>query len=255
MLKTTLTAGALALLIAGVATANSHNDMAKPSPAIVSALADAGRPAEDKARDAARKPGELLAFAGVKPGQTVADLVMGGGYFTRVLAKTVGPSGKVIAYQPTEFIAFQKSYGENQTKVAAAYPNVTALTTPFGAPNLPGGLDVAITVQNYHDLHLKPFPADTAAKFNAAVFHALKPGGTYVIVDHVAAPGAGLAAADSVHRIEADIVKKEVLAAGFKLDGESTMLKVSGDDYTKSVFTPPVRGKTDQFVLRFKKPA
>jgi predicted methyltransferase len=221
---------------------------------ITAALADKGRPAADVARDGARKPGELLAWAGVKSGDKVADLIMGGGYFTRILSPAVGPNGVVYAYQPDEFVRFQASYGEDQKKVAAAYPNVKAVTGSLGTLDLPDGLDMVLTVQNYHDLHLTPFPKDTAAKVNAEVFKSLKPGGTYVIVDHVGAPGSGLEAAMKVHRIEPSIVKQEVEAAGFKLEAESPLLKDASDAHTASVFDPAIRGKTDQFVMKFRKP-
>lgn len=221
---------------------------------VAAALADKSRPADEVARDAARKPVELLALSGVKPGDKVADLIMGGGYFTRILSVVVGPNGEVAAYQPTEFIAFQASYGENQKKVAAAYPNVKALTSPLGDLDLPDGLDLVLTVQNYHDLHLTPFPKDTASKVNAEVFKALKPGGVYLVVDHVAVAGSGLEAASKVHRIDPAIVKQEVEAAGFKLETESPLLKDASDAHTASVFDPAIRGKTDQFVMKFRKP-
>lgn len=248
MTRTWMLAAAAAMAL-GVAAAQ-----AAVPPHIAGALADKGRPAEEAARDAARKPGELLEWAGVKPGDKVADLIMGGGYFTRILSVAVGPAGHVYAYQPEEFIRFQASYGENQKKVAGAYANVTPVTSTLGALDLPDGLDLVVTVQNYHDLHLKPFPTDTAAKVNAEVFKSLKPGGVYLVVDHVAAPGAGLAAADSVHRIEPSIVKQEVEAAGFKLEAESPLLQVSDDPHTANVFDPAIRGKTDQFVMKFRKP-
>lgn len=221
---------------------------------IAAALADKTRPAEETARDAARKPGEILALGEVKTGGKVADLVMGGGYFTRILSAAVGPKGQVIAYQPSEFIQFQASYGENQKKVAAAYANVTPLTTTFAALDLPDGLDLVLTVQNYHDLHLKPFAADTASKVNAEVFKSLKPGGVYLIVDHTALAGSGLEAADKIHRIDPAIVRKEVEAAGFKFDAESAMLAAPSDPKTANVFAPAIRGKTDQFVMKFRKP-
>jgi predicted methyltransferase len=221
---------------------------------VTAALADKGRPAEDAARDAARKPGETLELLGVKPGDKVVDLVIGGGYFTHILSAAVGPKGQVIAYQPAEFIQFQASYGENLKKVAAAHTNVTALSSSLGALDLPDGLDAVLTVQNYHDLHLTPFPKDTAAKVNAEIFKSLKPGGVYLIVDHVAAPGSGLEAAMKVHRIEPSIVKQEVEAAGFKLEGEYPLLKDAADPHTANVFDPAIRGKTDQFILKFRKP-
>jgi predicted methyltransferase len=240
-------AAALAISAAGVAIAQV------PGP-ISAALKDASRPETDVSRDAARKPGELLAWSNVRPGQKVADLIMGGGYFTRILSAAVGPKGHVYAYQPEEFVRFQKSYGESQDKVAAAYKNVTPIRSSLGALDLPDGLDLVITVQNYHDLHLKAFPQDTATKVNSEIFKSLKPGGLYVIVDHVANEGAGLAAADGVHRIEPSIVRREVEAAGFRFEGESPLLRVTSDPHTTNVFDPSIRGKTDQFALKFRKP-
>ena len=242
---------AVSILVAGVSGAAA----AQAVPAnVASALADKARPAEDVSRDAVRKPGELLAFAEVKPGQKVADFIMGGCYFTRILSAAVGPTGHVYAYQPDEFIKFQASYGENQKKVVADYKNVTAVTQSLGALDLPDGLDLVFTVQNYHDLHLTPFPKAWAGQVNAEVFKSLKPGGLYVIVDHVAAPGSGLEAAMKVHRIEPSIVRQEVEAAGFKFEGESQLLRASADPHTASVFDPGIRGKTDQFVMKFRKP-
>ena len=243
------------MLAAAAALALGASTAAAAVPAhIAAALADKGRPAEDPAKDAARKPGETVALLDLKPGAKVADLVIGGGYFTHILAAAVGPNGKVIAYQPAEFIQFQASYGENLKKVAAARPNVEPLSTSFGALDLPDGLDAVLTVQNYHDLHLTPFPKDTAAKVNAEVFKSLKPGGVYLVVDHVGAPGSGLEAAMKVHRIEPSIVKQEVEAAGFKLESQSEILKNAEDPHTANVFDPSVRGKTDQFVMKFRKP-
>ena len=229
--------------------------LAAPIPAnITKALADPARPATDVARDAARHPAELLAFAGVKPGAQVADFIIGGGYFTRILSAAVGPKGHVTAYQPAEFIQFQASYGENLKTVAAAYKNITPLSSSLQVMDLPDKLDLVMTVQNYHDLHLGPFPKDTATKINAEVFKSLKPGGVFLIVDHAATAGSGIGAADTLHRIDIAAVKSEVEAAGFKLAAESSMLAVSADPHTANVFDPVIRGKTDQFVLKFVKP-
>lgn len=221
---------------------------------IAAALADKSRPAADVARDSARKAGEIIALTEVKPGGKVADFVIGGGYFTRILASAVGPNGRVYAYQPAEFIAFQKSYGENLKTVAGAYPNVTPMDASFQALDLPDGLDAVITVQNYHDLHLKPFPAGTAAKVNAEIFKSLKKGGVFLVVDHEATAGSGTSAADTLHRIDIEAVKREVQAAGFRLERESQLLDLPSDPRTASVFAPEIRGKTDQFVLKFRKP-
>jgi predicted methyltransferase len=238
---------ALALAGAGMAVAAVPENIA-------AALADKARPAADTARDVARKPGELLAFAEVKPGQKVADFMMGGGYFTRILSPAVGPTGKVYAYQSSEFIKFRAAYGTEQSTVAADYKNVVPLTAPIAAAGLPDGLDLVLTVQNYHDMHLKAFPAETADTVNKEVFKALKPGGLYVIVDHAAAPGAPLTVADTQHRIDEAITKREVEAAGFKLVAEDKMLANPADPHDKLVFDPSIRGKTDQFVLKFRKP-
>jgi len=225
------------------------------APAIQAALAAPSRPQADRDRDAARKAAETLAFARIRPGQAVGDMIIGGGYFTRLLSEAVGPEGRVIAWQPAEFIRFQASYGENLTKVDEERENVSAIRSPIGAPEFgTGQLDLVFTAQNYHDLHLRPFAQDTAAKVNAAVFQALKPGGLYVVIDHHGAPGSGLAVADSLHRIDPAIVKQEVTAAGFVLDGESDMLANTTDPLTANVFDGAIRGKTSQFMLRFRKP-
>lgn len=249
-MKRIVTGFALGLALAGGAVA-ARQDSGK---AIAAALADPARPSEDSSRDAARHPTELLAFAGVKQGDQVLDFIMGGGYFTRILARTVGPKGHVWAYTPDEFIKFKASYGEDQKKVAGAYANVTALNGGLGSVALPGSLDVAITVQNYHDLHLDVFPVDTAVKVDAALFKALKHGGTLLIVDHVAAAGSGLAAPTKLHRIDPEIIKDEVVAAGFRYDGQLAVLRNGSDSHSVSVFDPAIRGHTDQVVYRFRKP-
>ena len=217
------------------------------------ALAAPIRPADDRARDTARHTAETLAFAQVRPGQKVADMIIGGGYFTRVFSAAVGPEGRVTAWQPSQFIAFQASYGEALTAVDAL-PNVDGIRSSIVAPDLPTGLDLAFTAQNYHDLHLNIAPADTASRVNAAVFRALKPGGLYVVIDHHAVAGAPLTASDTVHRIDIEAVKREVLAAGFVLDGESDILANTADPRTASVFDASIRGRTSQFMLRFRKP-
>jgi predicted methyltransferase len=166
----------------------------------------------------------------------------------------VGPKGKVYAYQSAEFIKFRGAYADEQAKAVAGRDNVVPLAAPLSAVGLPEGLDLVLTVQNYHDLHLKPFPAGTAAGVNAQVFKALKPGGVYLVVDHAALPGAPIDAADKLHRIDPAIVKQEVQAAGFKFEGESPLLQNPADPHTVLVFDPSIRGKTDQFIYKFRKP-
>ncbi|HRE36470.1 MAG TPA: methyltransferase, partial [Sphingopyxis terrae] len=199
-------------------------------------------------------PAELLAFAGIEPGQSVGDYVMGGGYLTRILSGAVGTAGHVYAFQPAEFIAFRKQYGDDQTAVAAAYANVDAVGGAFAAPAFPVPLDAIVTVQNFHDLYLKPFPEGTGDKASAALFAALKPGGTLVVVDHSAADGSGTTLSDSLHRIDKAAVVAALTKAGFVLEAESDLYKRPEDPRTANVFDPAIRGKTDQFTLRFRKP-
>ena len=241
-----------ALLFAVSVTPLAAKD--SPAPDYKAALADPARPAADRERDTARKPAELLAFAQIKPGQKVGDFVMGGGYVTRLLAGAVGPAGKVYAFQPAEFIAFKKQYGDDQTAIDAAYTNVDAVAGPFAAPAFPEPLDTIITVQNFHDLYLKPFAAGTGDKASAALFAALKPGGTLVVVDHSAAKGSGTTLSDSLHRIDKDAVIATLTKAGFKLDAESDLYRLPADPRTANVFDKEIRSKTDQFTLRFRKP-
>ena len=223
---------------------------------VTAAVADAGRPDADKQRDENRKPAELVTFAGVKPGTKIVDLIPGGGYFTRIFAKTVGDKGFVYAYVPSELDPLlQKHYGTTDiSKNFAAYPNVSVLHAPIGKFVTPEPVDIVWTSDNYHDLHDSFFgPADLAV-VNKAVFDSLKHGGLYMVVDHAAPNGSGLADTDTLHRIDEATVKKEVEAAGFKLVGESSVLRNPSDDRTTKVFDTAIRGKTDQFVLKFRKP-
>ncbi|MNH48987.1 hypothetical protein D3C73_05450 [compost metagenome] len=245
----------LALVVAASLAATAPVVSAQTAPdAYAAALASPIRTTADMARDEARHAAETLAFAHVAPGQQVGDMIMGGGYFTRLFSAAVGPDGHVTAWQPAEFIGFQASYGE-ALAAAAALDNADAISSPIGAPEWPEGLDLIFTAQNYHDLHLKNFAADTAARVNAAAFKALKPGGLYVIIDHDAAAGSGLTAPDTLHRIDIDEVKREVGAAGFILDGQSDVLERADDPRTANVYDPSIRGHTSQFMLRFRKPA
>ena len=242
-----LAVAAAALLTAGAPAA--------PVPAYVkAAIADSARPVADTTRDADRKPAEMLAVAGIKPGMRVMDMVPGGGYFTRFFAKAVGPNGYVYAYQPTELDHFFKDKAPPIVAIAAEYPNVSVIRASVNKLVAPELLDVVWTSQNYHDLKDPLFaPADTAL-VNKAVYDALKPGGIYIVLDHSAPKGSGIADTDTLHRIDEAVVKKEVEAAGFKLIGESNVLRNPKDSRTVKVFDPSIRGYTDQFILKFQKP-
>lgn len=250
MIKTKLTPAALFASIWAASILCAAPALAQTA---ASAIADASRPQADKDRDAARKPAEMLAFAEVEPGETVADLLPGGGYFTRLFAKAVGPNGKVFALVPPQMDTAEKPAAVRAIAAAEGYGNVTVVAADFQNLALPAPADVVWTSQNYHDLHLARLNVDVA-KVNKAVFDALKPGGLYVIVDHAAATGAPVNVADTLHRIDPAIVRKEVEAAGFTFIGEGTSLRNPADDHAKAVFDPAIRGQTDQFMLKFRKP-
>ena len=243
---------AAALGATGVAVAAKHT-----APGYVTAaLADSARPADEKALDADRKPADMIAFAGIKPGSRVMDIMPGQGYFTHIFAKVVGDKGFVYAFTPSELDPLiQKRFpGADPKKQFAAYGNVTVLHVPANSLFAPESLDVVWTAQNYHDMH-DPFmaPADLAV-INKAIFAALKPGGIYIVLDHSAPAGSGLADTNTTHRIDEAVVKKEVEAAGFKLVAESNVLRNPKDPRDKLVFDPSIRHHTDQFILKFVKP-
>ncbi|MEO6388130.1 MAG: methyltransferase [Croceibacterium sp.] len=246
----------LALSIAACAPAGGVQSSAAYSPAIyASALADPRRPAADSDRDAVRFPAEVLAFAQIDPGEKVGDYIMGGGYWTRILANAVGPQGKVYAFQPDEFIGFRPAYGEEQAAAVAGRANVAAVRGPIAAPPFPESLDTIITVENLHDLYIGAMPQGTGPKAIAALYAALKPGGTLVVIDHSALDGSGLSAPNTLHRIDKQAAISALTAAGFMVEAESNLYRRPEDPRTANVFDPSIRGKTDQFALRLRKPA
>jgi predicted methyltransferase len=222
---------------------------------IAAAVANAARPEAQRAADAHRHPADLLAFAGVKPGDKVSDFMMGGGYFTRILSGAVGPTGKVYAYQAAEFIAFNPDYAKWQDEAATFAPNIVPVRFSLGAQAFPEPLDLILTAQNYHDLHLGRATPEQIAAINREMFAALKPGGVLLLIDHAAADGTGDTQSNTLHRIDIATVKSELTAAGFVLEAESDLLRNPADPRTENVFAPAIRGKTDQFVLKFRKPA
>jgi predicted methyltransferase len=244
---------ATALALAVTVTGAAH---AKPDANQMAAVADKGRPEADTKRDADRKPAETLEFAGVKQGQTVVDLIPGGGYFTRIFSKAVGPKGTVYAVggppRPADPSKPAPPPPAQDTIAADAnYSNVKSIHAPLqNGLSVPTPADVVFTAQNYHDV--KNVPNVDMMKFDKAIYDALKPGGVFIVIDHVAAPGASVT--NTLHRIDPAVVKTEVTAAGFKFEGESKILADPADDHSKGVFDPAIRGKTDQFLYKFRKP-
>jgi predicted methyltransferase len=230
---------------------------AAPTKQMKAAVADASRPADDTKRDENRKPAEMLAFAGITPGKVVVDMLPGGGYFTRIFAKAVEPNGRVYAYFGTQYDARLKSQGKDPdyqfSDLKQTYKNLGVIHGFLPQFVTPEPVDVVWTSQNYHDMHNKQYAMDVN-EVNKSVFKSLKPGGYYVIIDHKAQESAPDDVTETLHRIKESTVKKEVEAAGFKLVAEGKDLDYSSDDGSKRVFENDIRGKTNQFMLKFQKP-
>lgn len=250
-MKRSIVVGALLALAIAVPAA------AKAPKYVTDAVGQSTRPADQTALDAERKPAETVVFAGVKPGSKVMDLVPGQGYFTRIFSGIVGDKGWVYAYFPSETDAFIKKRLGNDVKIERLFdsiPHTSIIHAPINKIAAPESLDIVFTAQNYHDFHDSFFgPADLAV-VNKAIYVSLKPGGYFVVIDHSAAKGSGLSATETLHRIDEDVLKKEIEAAGFKLVAEANFLRNPADPRDKLVFDPSIRHKTDQFVLRFQKP-
>ncbi|MEY2855338.1 MAG: hypothetical protein RL030_2470 [Pseudomonadota bacterium] len=223
------------------------------SPAAAAAVADTSRPDADRARDVDRKPAEVVSFAGIKPGDKVAEVMPGGGYFTRIFSKTVGDKGVVFAMvpaRPATAPANAPDFAAGVKAIAASpgYGNIRVVAME-GEKFDP--VDVAWTSLNYHDFHNRP-NADLVA-FNKNIFNTLKPGGVYIVIDHAAQDGSGARDTSTLHRIDPALVKSEVTQAGFEYVGESTALRNPADAKDKGVREVP-RGKSDQFVYKFRRP-
>jgi predicted methyltransferase len=255
-------AASLALAGALLNTAASAGEAAAPaaSPAapyvmpaatpdyIRKAVESKDRPDAAKKDDANRKPAELLTLAGVKPGDRVIEFASFGQYFTTLLSAVVGEKGMVYMYD--------LPYLEARTAPAskafvAAHANSRFEVGEFNTVELPQNIDGVYIVLYYHDL---PINKVDTAKFNSRVFNALKPGGTYFIVDHNAEAGSGMRDTEKLHRIDPAVIKQEVKAAGFELVEESKLLAFPQDDHKAMVFAKDIRRTTDQSVFKFRKP-
>ena len=224
--------------------------------ALDAALADPGRTMHRERTDARRKPGELIAFAGVKPGDKVLDLIPGDGYWTRIFSKIVGPEGRVYAVWPINYARTATGNVETLRGLAADkyYGNIVTQVQPTTTLTAREPLDVVWTSQNYHDYPDEFMGHADPSVLNKAVFQILKPGGTYIIIDHMAEAGSGMRDTARFHRIDPAIVRSQVEAAGFKFAGESKVLNNPADKLNVAVFDPSIRGRTSQFAYKFVKP-
>jgi predicted methyltransferase len=225
---------------------------------IEQAVAQANRPATDTSRDVNRKPAELLEFAGVRPGMKVVDLLPGAGYFTRIFAHAVGPRGQVYAYFGLQYDARLRSQGRDPemqfTDLKRLYPNRGVIHGALENFVTPQPVDMVWTSNNYHDLRNKQYGPLDSVKVNTQIFKSLKPGGLYIVMDHRSAKGAGPGVTETLHRMDEDLARKEIEAAGFRFVKAGTVLNNPKDDLNKRVFEEGEHDHTDQFILMFRKP-
>jgi predicted methyltransferase len=223
------------------------------------ALAAPGRLASDFEQDARRKPAEVLEFFGVQAGMTALDLFSGDGYYTELLAHIVGPTGRVVAHNNSAYLSgledeLAARYGDSQRLA-----NVERLAAEGDALELePARFDFVLLSNVYHDVYYvdaaNGWPAIDGRRLLAELFAGMKPGATLGLIDHAAAAGSPAETGGTLHRIDPELVKRDFSAAGFVLDAESDLLRNPADDHSKGVFDPAVRGQTDRFMLRFRRP-
>jgi predicted methyltransferase len=254
----TAVALALALPVGAAAKPARHAAAGAPAADVAAAVAAPGRPADQVKLDAVRKPVEVLKFAGLKRGDMALDLFAGGGYYTEIMAKAVGPRGGVVAFEPANFMNDKSRAAWAALKARA--PNTGVLATPLTAVSLPtAAFDFVMLHLNYHDVYWESakfgFPRMDPDAFLRTVYDSMKPGATIAVIDHVASRGGDTrAVVDKLHRIDPAVIKADFARAGFVLDGESDLLRNPADDHTKLVFDPSIRGVTDRVVYRFRKP-
>jgi predicted methyltransferase len=255
VLATLLSCAALGALSTGAIAADSpasskpaYYQVPKNAPSYIRKAVDSPRPALQMADDKNRKPAELLMLSGIKPGDKVVEFASFGQYFTTLFSSIVGPKGHVYMY---DLPYTEARAGAKSREFVAAHPNSSYELVDYNTLKLPQNVDIVFNVLYYHDLPLNNI--DTAS-LNKRIFEALKPGGVFFIVDHNAAPGSGTRDTKALHRIDPEVIKKEVTAAGFQLAQESKLLAHPDDDHTKMVFAPGTRRHTDQSVFKFVKP-
>lgn len=220
------------------------------------ALNDPARKDQRDATDERRKPGPLITLAGVKPGDKVLDLIPGTGYWTRIFSKIVGPEGKVYAVWPQAYARSAMGNVADLRKLSGGkdYANVVVEVQPSTTLTSPEPLDVVWTSQNFHDYPDEFMGKGDPAQFAKDAFKILKPGGTFMIIDHMAKDGRGFSNTDTLHRVDPTAVRKTVEGAGFKFDGESKVLNNPADPLDIPVFDKSIRGHTSQFAYKFVKP-
>lgn len=249
VLSLSLLAGATSIALAAEDASATYQVPANTPAYIRKAVESPARSAEHEARDANRKPAEVLTLSGVKPGDRVVEFASFGQYFTTLLCDVVGEKGMVYMY---DLPYTEQRAGAASRAFVAAHPNSRYELVDYNTLKLPQNVDIVFNVLYYHDLPLNNI--DTAS-LNKRILESLRPGGVFFIIDHNAEPGSGTRDTKKLHRIDPAIIKQEVTAAGFELVEESKLLAHSQDDHTQMVFAPGRRGLTDQSIFKFRKPA
>ena len=251
MRRINLAALSLALVAAPIA--------AKPAvQPVAAAIASPARSADNVKLDESRKPAEVLSFLGLRPGMRVIDLFGANRYWSEIMAPAVGPKGHVLVWEPTQF--YKPEAKAAFEAFAAKNPNVSIVSTPFESPSLPrNSADFVMLNLNYHDTYWQSdkygIPKMEPSAFLNTVYDAMKPGAVIGVIDHVASPNSDTrATVEKYHRIDPAVVKADFKRAGFVFVGSSELLRNSADDHSLLVFDPKIRGKTDRFIFKFKKP-
>ena len=245
----------LALMMA--ATTLPTTAHAAPANVKASVAATAVRTEANVKLDASRKPAEVLTFLGLKKGMRVSDMFGGNFYWAEIIAPSVGPKGRVSIWQPQQF--YSQKVLDRYNAYKAKQPNVWMRMSPFEAPDLqPATYDFMLINLDYHDVYWQSpkygiTPMEPRA-WLSAIYAAMKPGGIVGVVDHIGPPGDTRAIVEKLHRIDPAVVKADFERAGFVLDRESDILRNPADDHSLLVFDPAIRGKTDRFVYRYKRP-
>ena len=248
----------LAISLALAAPLAAAPAAAKPPAYIAAAVASPDRSPDNVKLDESRKPAEVLQFLGLRPGMRVADPFGGNFYWAEIFGRAVGPRGHVTVWQPKQFYS-QKTY-DSHLAVQAKLPNVGLRMSPMEAPDIPAGrYDLMLINLDYHDVYWQDakrgIPRIEPDAWLKTIYDAMKPGAIVGIIDHAAAPGGDTrAVVDKLHRIDPAVVKADFKRAGFQLVASSDMLRNPSDDHSLNVFDPKIRGKTDRFVLKFRKP-
>ncbi len=230
---------------------------ATKSPDFAAAIAKPNRPADEVKLDESRKPAEILKFFGLTSKMKAADVMSGSGYWAEIMANAIGAKN-VTAFEPSEFYASPKA-AESWDALKKREPGITLTTYPFKSLSAPAkSFDFTIINLSYHDMYWEStkynIPRADPAAFVKTLFDMTKPGGIVGVIDHVGAPGDTRAVVEAVHRIDPETVKADFKKAGFVLEAQSNLLANPADDHTKLVFDPTIRGKTDRFVFKFRKP-